>query len=51
LANSSMLGTPSFYGYLLVAVSGYCAIIVFILWVLHATNKDKKFDYNVLKWK
>jgi hypothetical protein len=51
LSTSYDLGWASFYGYILVIAAGYCAFIVFILWVLHVTNINKKFDYNVIKWK
>ena len=50
ISESNIVGQNSFFGYFLIAVSGYCFLVILILWVLALSNKEKMFDINVLKW-
>lgn len=51
VSTSSPFGSSTFYGWALLIAAAYCLFNVVALWVLLVTNKDKKFDYSVLKWK
>ena len=50
LCDGNIFGQNNFFGYFLIAVSGYCFLVILILWVLSLSNKEKMFDINLLKW-
>ena len=50
ISESNIFGQNNFFGYCLIFTSGYCFLVILILWVLALSNKEKMFDINVLKW-